>query len=172
MLTPARLAQYVLPLMALGSTQLMASTAVDQQIEQLRARVSAHSVEVNRFEQELLHPVDTRVAVFLTLAGRNGLEVDAVELFIDGQPVASHLYSKRERNALERGGVQQLFTGNLSNGGHEIKAVISVRTAKDQFIRRESVHRFTKSTGTHRLQLALDAHAPDYEPDVTITEWK
>ncbi|HTN33498.1 MAG TPA: AraC family transcriptional regulator [Marinobacter sp.] len=148
------------------------SDAIDNEISQLRANVSEHSAKVFALEQKLLHPVDTRIAVFLKLASRDSLDLDSVELFVNGKPVTSHLYSDRERGSLDEGGIQQLFTGNLPNGSHELKAVITARSAKNHFVRREALHRFQKRPGTLRLQMSLEARAPDYEPQVSFVEWK
>ncbi|WP_417566792.1 AraC family transcriptional regulator [Marinobacter sp.] len=150
----------------------MAATELDEQIEELSAEVAGHSARVFALEQKLLHPANTRLAVFLTLQSREALDLDSVELFLNGQPVASHLYTERERSSLERGGVQQLFTGNLQNGEHELKTVITARAANDDFVRRESVHHFRKRPGALRLQMSLEARAPDYEPRVSFVEWK
>ncbi|MBW0146404.1 AraC family transcriptional regulator [Marinobacter sp. CAU 1620] len=159
--------------MSLGAVSQWAfAAAVDQDIEQLRAQVSEHSAQVFALEQKLLHPADTRMAVFLTLGSREALDLDSIELFVDGQPVVSHLYSDRERGSLEAGGIQQLFVGNLSNGEHELKAVVTARSAKDHFVRRETIHRFLKRPGTLRLQMSLEAQAPSYEPRVSFVEWK
>ncbi|GGE72432.1 hypothetical protein GCM10011533_25970 [Streptosporangium jomthongense] len=149
-----------------------AASPLDEEITALQAEVFAHANAVLALEQKVLHPVDTRLAVFLTLASRGGIELDSVELFVDGKPVASHLYNPRESGALEQGGVQQLFTGNLANGTHELKTVITGRAANDRFVRRESTHRFQKRPGVLRLQMALEARAPDYEPRVAFVEWK
>lgn len=148
------------------------ASSIDQQIEQLQAKVAVHSAQVFALEQQLLQPADTRLAVFLTLGSRASLDLDSVELFVDGQPVASHLYSERERGSLEEGGVQQLFSGNLANGEHELKTVVTARSANDHFVRRETVHRFQKRPGTLRLQMNLEAVAPDFEPRVSFVEWK
>lgn len=146
--------------------------SLDDDIDRLTAEVIRHSASVHALEQQLLHPVDTRVAVFLTLHNRQALDLDSVELFINDQPVASHLYSAHERASLEQGGVQQLFVGNMADGDHQLKAVINARAANNRFVRRELVHGFQKRPGTLRLQMTLDARAPDYEPDVTFVEWK
>ncbi|MBW7470026.1 AraC family transcriptional regulator [Marinobacter sp. F4218] len=151
---------------------LASASTVDQEIDQLRAEISEHSARVFALEQELLHPADTRMAVFLTLGNREALDLDSVELFVDGQPVASHLYSQRERDSLEAGGIQQLFVGNLSNGEHELKAVVTARSAKDHFVRRETTHHFQKHPGNLRLQMSLEAEAPSYDPRVSFVEWK
>ncbi|SOB75184.1 hypothetical protein SAMN04488490_0748 [Marinobacter sp. LV10R510-11A] len=158
-------------LMALGCGPAIASS-LDEEIADLKSEIFAHAGEIFELEQKVLHPVDTRLAVFLTLTNRDGLDLDTVELYVNGQPVASHLYTARETGSLQQGGIQQLFTGNLANGEHQLKAVITARAANDRFVRRESTHRFQKRPGALRLQMALEAKAPDYEPRVSFVEWK
>lgn len=159
----------VLALLAVPAT---AAAGLDDELERLSAEVASHSEHVFALEQKVLHPANTRLAVFLTLQSRDALDLDSVELFVNGKPVASHLYSDRERASLERGGIQQLFTGNLENGEHELKTVITARSADDDFVRRESTHRFRKRPGVLRLQMSLEAGAPDYEPRVSFMEWE
>jgi len=158
--------------LALLAAPVAAEPGLDEDIKRLSAEVSNHSERVFALEQRVLHPANTRLAVFLTLQSRDALDLDSVELFVNGQPVASHLYSDRERASLERGGIQQLFTGNLENGEHELKTVITARSADEDFVRRESTHRFRKRPGVLRLQMSLKARAPDYEPQVSFVEWE
>ncbi|GBO82722.1 AraC family transcriptional regulator [Marinobacter adhaerens] len=159
-------------ILALLTAPAIPEAGLDEELERLSAEVASHSERVFALEQKVLHPANTRLAVFLTLQSRDALDLDSVELFVNGQPVASHLYSDRERASLERGGIQQLFTGNLQNGEHELKTVITARSADDDFVRRESTHRFRKRPGVLRLQLSLEARAPDYEPRVSFVEWE
>lgn len=154
------------------SLPALASPSLDQQIETLAGQVTAHARDVFALEQKLLHPANTRLAVFLTLQSRDALALDSVELFVDGEPVAAHFYTDRERASLERGGIQPLFTGNLANGEHELKTVITARSADEDFVRRETTHRFRKRPGALRLQMSLEARAPTYEPQVRFTEWE
>lgn len=167
-----RVAATGLVVLALLATQATAAEGLDGELERLSAEVASHSEHVFALEQKVLHPANTRLAVFLTLQSRDALDLDSVELFVNGQPVASHLYSERERASLERGGIQQVFTGNLENGEHELKAVITARSADEDFVRRESTHRFRKRPGVLRLQMSLEARAPDYDPRVSFTEWE
>ncbi|MGC8119068.1 AraC family transcriptional regulator [Marinobacter sp. VGCF2001] len=148
------------------------ASSLEEQIERLSADIMRHSARVNAVEQRLLHPVNTRVAVFLSLANRQALELDSVELFVDDQPVTAHLYGENERNSLAQGGVHQLFLGNLADGQHSLKAVINARASNNRFVRREITHQFRKEPGALRLQMTLSAQAPDYEPDVSFVEWK
>ncbi|MHA7808408.1 MAG: AraC family transcriptional regulator [Marinobacter adhaerens] len=168
--------QKVISIAVLVPVLLAAKTSVaaglDEELKELSTKVASHSEDVLALEQKVLHPANTRLAVFLTLQSRDALDLDSVELFVNGQPVASHLYSDRERTSLERGGIQQLFTGNLENGEHELKTVITARSADDDFVRRESTHKFRKRPGVLRLQMSLEARAPDYEPRVSFVEWE
>lgn len=145
--------------------------SLDADIDRLHALVTRHAANVDQLEQALVNPVGTRLAVFLSLANRDQLTLDSVELFLNDQPVASHLYTANERQSLEQGGVHQLFTGHLANGPHKLEAVINARTSNKRFVRREIQHAFRKTSGTLRVQMNVDARAPDYEPDITFREW-
>ncbi|MGK0524294.1 MAG: hypothetical protein ACI92N_001933 [Pseudomonadales bacterium] len=154
------------------SSNAAGASSLDNEIARLEAEIVAHADEVFQLEQKLPHSVDTRLAVFLTLASRDGFGLDSVEMFVNGEPVASHLYSTRESDALQQGGVQELFTGNLANGQHQLRAVVTARAPNDHFVRRETTHRFQKRPGKLRLKMVLEATAPDYEPRVSMAEWK
>ncbi len=148
------------------------ATTLDNEIDRLKADVADLSQTLYELEEDLLYPVDTQVAVFLTLRDREGLELDTVELYLNGAPVASHLYTDRERSSLKQGGVQRLYIGNLPHGAHQLKAVLTARSANERFVRREVTHDFRKRPGESRIQMTLDARVPDYEPVVSFQEWK
>ncbi|MFN2359625.1 MAG: AraC family transcriptional regulator [Marinobacter sp.] len=145
---------------------------LDREIDRVKADVADLSQRLYELEEDVLYPVDTRVAVFLTLRDRDGLELDTVELYLNDTPVASHLYTERERGSLKQGGVQRLYMGNLPHGSHQLKAVLTARSANERFVRREVTHDFRKRPGESRIQMTLDAKAPDYEPVVSFQEWK
>lgn len=161
----------ILALMLAPGTGAVAST-LDADIDALAAQVNKHVANVEALEQALLYPVSTRLTVFLTLEAKDALDLDSVELFLNDRPVASHLYSPREREALDAGGVQQLYLGNLPSGSHELKVVITARSANDSFVRREASHTLEKTAGALGVQMNLGARAPDFEPRVSFVEWK
>lgn len=146
--------------------------SLDHEIDRLKADVAELSQTLYELEENVLYPVDTQVAVFLTLKNREGLDLDSVELYLNGTPVASHLYTDRERDSLKQGGVQRLYIGNLPHGAHQLKAVLTARSANERFVRREAIHQFRKRPGESRIQMTLDAAGPDYEPVVSFREWK
>ncbi|HBX41984.1 MAG TPA: AraC family transcriptional regulator [Marinobacter adhaerens] len=156
----------------LGLTRSAFAESLDQEIDRLKADVADLSQTLYQLEENVLYPVDTQVAVFLTLRNREGLDLDSVELYLNDTPVASHLYTDQERDSLKQGGVQRLYIGNLPHGAHQLKAVLTARSANERFVRREANHQFRKRPGESRIQLSLDAAAPDYEPVVSFQEWK
>lgn len=156
----------------LGLTRSAFAESLDQEIDRLKADVADLSQTLYQLEENVLYPVDTQVAVFLTLRNREGLDLDSVELYLNETPVASHLYTDRERDSLKQGGVQRLYIGNLPHGSHQLKAVLTARSANERFVRREATHPFRKRPGESRIQMTLDAAAPDYEPVVSFQEWK
>ena len=77
--------------------------------------------ELQLLEEKLLYPPDTHVAVFVSLAdGGADARLDSVQIQIDGELVAHHVYSFRELEALRKGGVQRIYTGNLPTGEHRL----------------------------------------------------
>ena len=158
--------------LTIGTVSAQSSTPVDGDIAQLKSEVAALSQTLFDLEESILHPADTQVAVFLALKDKEGLELDSLELYVNGNPVSSHLYTDRERESLRQGGVQRLYIGNLPHGRHELKAVLTAQSANERFIRREVRHDFRKRPGESRIQMTLDAAAPDYEPVVSFREWK
>jgi len=162
----------LLAFVAAGAAQNAFAESLDAEIDRLKTDVANLSQALFELEENVLYPVDTQVAVFLTLRNRDGLDLDSVELYLNDTPVASHLYTDRERDSLKQGGVQRLYIGNLRHGSHQLKAVLTARAANERFVRREATHQFRKRPGEFRIQMTLDAAAPDYEPVVSFQEWK
>lgn len=170
---PARLLLFALALvLSTGTARAGEPTSLDREIDEIRAEVASLSQTLFELEESVLHPADTQVAVFLALKDKEGLDLDSLELYLNGSPVSSHLYTDRERKSLRKGGVQRLYIGNLPHGSHELKVILTARSANERFVRREVHHQFRKRPGESRIQMTLDASAPDYEPVVAFQEWK
>jgi hypothetical protein len=94
---------------------------LDEQVQEIKSDVLAIAAELSQLEERLLYPSDTQVAVFVAIAPGDGLELDSVQITIDGEPVARHVYSFKELEALRKGGVQRIHTENLPSGDHAIE---------------------------------------------------
>jgi hypothetical protein len=94
---------------------------LDEQVQEIKSDVLAIATELQQLEEKLLYPSDTQVAVFVSLAEGDALDLDSVQIRIDGEPVAHHIYEFKELAALRKGGVQRIYTGNLPTGEHQLE---------------------------------------------------
>lgn len=106
---------------------------LDEQVQEVKSDVLSIAAELARLEERLLYPSGTHLAVFVALAPRDTLRLDAVQILIDGQAVAHSIYSFKELEALQKGGVQRIYTGNVPTGAHQIEVTIAGKldTGKD-----------------------------------------
>ena len=99
--------------------------SLDEQVQEIKSDVLSIAAELSRLEEKLLYPSDTQVAVFVSLAEDEKSRLDSVHLQIDGELVAHHIYSFKELEALKKGGVQRIYTGNLPTGEHRLDVSVS-----------------------------------------------
>lgn len=99
------------------------ASPLSDQVEDLKKA----ALELNRdlliLEEDLLFPANTQIMVYISMDVGEYFSMDAVRLMIDGEMVATHLYTKKQNSALIRGGIQRLYVGNLKTGEHEITAI-------------------------------------------------
>jgi hypothetical protein len=135
---------------------------LDEQVQEVKSDVLNIAAELNRLEEKLLYPSNTHVAVFVTLVDRDPLRLDAVQIQIDGQLVAHSIYSFKELEALQKGGVQRIYTGNVPTGEHQLQVTIAGKLEGGKDYSRTERFAFSKSVepkllgvtlGTSELQL-------------------
>jgi ligand-binding sensor protein len=98
---------------------------LDEQVQEIKSDVLSIAAELTRLEEKLLYPSSTQVAIFVSLAEGEALRLDSVQIQIDGAPVARHIYSFKELEALQKGGVQRIYTGNISTGEHRLEVSVA-----------------------------------------------
>jgi hypothetical protein len=98
---------------------------LDEQVQEIKSDVLEIAAELSRLEERLLFPSNTQVAIFVSLAGGETFRLDSVQLQIDGEFVAHHIYSFKELEALQKGGVQRIYTGNISTGEHQLQVSVA-----------------------------------------------
>ena len=97
---------------------------LDEQVQEIKSDVLAIAAELNSLEERLLYPSNTQVSVFVSLKADDAFLLDSLELRMNGEAVAYHLYSYKELEAFKNGGVQRIYTGNLSSGKHEVQVTM------------------------------------------------
>lgn len=93
---------------------------LDEQVQEIKKDVLGISSELSLLEEKLLYPSNTQISVFVSFADKAGFRLDAMDITIDDQEVTHHVYTARELEALRNGGVQRIYTGNISTGDHKI----------------------------------------------------
>jgi len=97
---------------------------LDEQVQQIKSDVLNISQELSRLEEKLLYPSGTEVALFVALAKGDTMRLDAVRVQVDGQLVAHYIYSFKELEALQKGGVQRIYVGNVTTGEHQLEVLV------------------------------------------------
>lgn len=131
--------------------------SLDEQVQTIKSDVLAIAAELANLEERLLHPSDTQVAVFVSLGAgvMDGLELDSIHVSIDGQPVADHVYSFKELEALAKGGVQRIHTGNLRGGQHRLGVRVAGRLPNGNDFEQNQEVDFEKRVEPKRLGITL-----------------
>jgi hypothetical protein len=165
-------------IVVLGTTLAVAESAdeqgkaLDQQVQALKNAVLELNRELFILEEEMLFPGNTQVSVFLSLDIGNYFKLDSVQLQIDDKELTNYLYTEREVKALQRGGVQRLYLGNLKSGEHELVAFFTGVGPKGRDYKRGATVTFNKGIGPKYLELKIVDSVAMQQPDFEVREWE
>ena len=98
--------------------------SLDGQVQEIKADVLGIATELSNLEERLLYPSGTQLAVFVAIAPDEDFRLDAVKIEIDGELATHHIYSFKELEALQKGGVQRIYTGNVPTGDHQLSVTV------------------------------------------------
>jgi hypothetical protein len=143
-----------LPALA-GDDAQLEMRSLDEQVQEVKSEVLSIATDLDRLEERLLYPSNTQVAVFVSLAEGEAFRLDSVQIQIDGEPVARHVYSFKELEALRKGGVQRIYTGNVSAGDHRIEVSIAGKSASGEDFSSSQSFGFSKSVEPKLVELKL-----------------
>jgi hypothetical protein len=130
---------------------------LDEQVQEIKSDVLVIAEEMNQLEEKLLYPSNTQVAVFVSLAGGETFRLDSVEIQLDGKPVAHHLYTFRELEALQKGGVQRIYTGNVRSGEHDLQVSVIGKTEGGTDFQKSGLFKVNKDVGPKIVEISLAA---------------
>ena len=127
---------------------------LDEQVQDIKKDVLGISTELNLLEEKLLFPSNTQISIFVSLADGVAFEPDAIKLKLDDKDVADHIYSFKEVDALKRGGVQRVFTGNVQTGDHNVQVSVIGKAGNADKTDTAS-HTVTKGVGPEFVEIRL-----------------
>lgn len=132
--------------------------SLDEQVQEIKSDVLSIAAELNALEERLLFPSNTQVTVFVALGEGESFRLDAVQLGIDNELAAHHIYSFKELEALQHGGVQRLYMGNLPAGTHDLEVSILGKLSNGKVFNTSERFSFEKGIDPSLLGITL---APD-----------
>lgn len=140
-------------------------------VESLKESVLTLNRDLLILEEELLYPASTQVAVYVSMDLGTFFNLDSIKLHINGQLVASELYTDKQTKALFRGGVQRLYMGNLKTGEHEISAIFTGRGPQRDYKRGAKI-KVTKAQDPVVLELRMVDSTAQLQPEFSIKQWQ
>jgi len=146
--------------------------SLDSQIQSLKEEVLNLNRDLFMLEEELLFPSNTQISVFVSLDIGTLFELDSVQVRLDDKVVANHLYTKREVEALKRGGVQRIFTGNLPSGKHEIIAYYTGVGPNNRTYKKGSTTIIDKTSSAQFVELKISDNTTKQQPVFEVKVWE
>ena len=143
---------------------------LDEQVQEIKTDVLAIAAELNQLEEKLLYPSDTQVAVFVSVAKGEKFRLDAVDISLDGTSVAHHLYTFKELEALQKGGVQRIYVGNVRTGEHALQVTAMGKSEGGSDFQKGESFKITKNIGPRLVGVVL-AGTGIGSKTITLKDW-
>lgn len=127
---------------------------LDEQVQEIKKDVLAISAELQLLEEKLLYPATSQVSLFISMTKESNYSPDAVQIKINGKKVAHHIYSFKEVDALRRGGVQRIYTGNIRGGKHRLDVSVMGKKGSSK-TKRNVTYTIIKGVGPKLVEINL-----------------
>lgn len=142
---------------------------LDEQVQEIKSDVLSIDAELRRLEERLLYPSNTHVALFVALAKGESMRLDAVQIQLDGKLVAHYIYSYKELEALQKGGVQRIYTGNIPSGAHQLEvSVLGKLEGGKDYAQTQS---FTIDKGVEPKLVGITLSGPSSGKAIEVGDW-
>ena len=142
---------------------------LDEQVQEIKTNALGIAAELNRLEEKLLYPSNTQFSLFISLAPKTKFRLDAVEVQVDGKAVAHYLYAQKELEALQGGGVQRLYTGNIKQGAHDLQVSFSAKSGGAE-LRQSASFKINKDVTPKIIGITLAAPGSANQT-IAIKDW-
>ena len=169
----ATLAVIALGFAALAGAQDLSGAdmrSLDGQVQEVKSDVLNIASELNNLEERLLYPSNTQVSVFVELADNEEFRLDAVQVTINGELATHHIYSFKELEALQKGGVQRIYTGNIPTGDHQIGVTVNGKLKNGNDFSESGSFTFSKGVKPKAVGVTLAQPGFGSEP-IQVGDW-
>ncbi len=154
-----------------GDSVATQQTQVQQELQALKKDVVALNRALFVLEEDLLFPASTQVAVFVSLDIGRFFKLDSVELKLNDSEVVGFLYTDLQRRALEQGGIQKIYTGNIKMGTHQITALFTGKDNQQRDVKRAVHYSFEKTEDAVMLEIKIQDDSATHKSNFVVEEW-
>ena len=144
---------------------------ISANIQNLKKDVITLNKDLRLMEETLLFPSSTKFSVFVTINSGQFFTLESIKFKLDGEFVATEIYSEKQRQALLRGGVQKLYITNLNEGKHTATAFFTGLGPNGRDYKRAATLDFTKAQGSQYLELLISDDQTTQEPVFQFRQW-
>jgi hypothetical protein len=130
--------------------------SLDDQVQEIKTDVLSIAADLSRLEEKLLYPSNTQLAVFVSIAQGQTFRLDSMQIDIDGQVATRYIYAFKELDALQHGGTQRIYTGNVPTGTHQMQVTVAGKTDGGSDFNATQTFSFDKGVEPKLLGIALD----------------
>ncbi len=144
--------------------------SLDGQVQEIKSDVLNIASELNTLEERLLFPSHTQVSMFVSIAENEDFRLDAVQIEINGELAMHHIYSFKELDALQNGGVQNIYTGNLTTGEHSLHVTMIGKLKNGNDFNESGSFSFSK--GVKPKAMGINLSGPGFGSDgIQVGDW-
>jgi hypothetical protein len=154
-----------------GAEAVNDNATLSTELEDIKSQVLQLNRELFILEEDLLFPASTQIAVFVSVDVGRFFTIDSVELKINEKNVTGFLYTDRQRKALEKGGIQRIYLGNLKVGEHQLTAIFTGVDGEGRAAQRAVTHQFEKDDETVMIELKVEDNESSYRANIHVEEW-
>ena len=129
--------------------------SLDGQVQEIKSDVLSIASELGNLEERLLYPSNTQVALFVAIEDNEDFRLDAVKIEINGELATHHIYSYKELEALQKGGVQRIYTGNVPTGDHQLSVTMMGKLKNGTEFNKTDQFSFAKGVEPKALGITL-----------------
>ena len=147
------------------------SAQLDREVDLLKAEATELERDIGLLEKDLLFPPLTRVEVFVSLDPALDFTLQHIALEIDGDEKSFHLYNANDVSALQMGGLQHFWEGNVALGQHKMLVEFKGKSAKGEVVKQSVQYDFEKGKAGATFELQVMAGEDSKTPKFAIKAW-
>ena len=145
--------------------------SLDGQVQEIKSDVLSIASELGNLEERLLYPSSTQVALFVAFAEGESFRLDAVQVEINGELATHHIYSYKELEALQKGGVQRIYTGNVPTGDHQLTVTMMGKLKNGKDVSQSDSFVFAKNVEPKALGITLGPPGSVTGSGIQVGDW-